>query len=162
GVPLGLFFGTRYGWNVPFLLLAALGCGLLAGASRALPRIGDHLGKSAMAGSPLARMWETLTLPNHLRAFALVLPMMFRAFALVVTVMFGGFAVTPFISPSMVANVGVSERSLPLLYVVGGGLTLVASPIIGKLADRYGKLRMYRIVAPLAAVMMVVVTNLPP
>ena len=62
-------------------------------------------------------MPTTFTQPNHLRAFALI-----------VTLMFGGFAVIPYISPYLVANVGVAEAKLPLVYIAGGGLTLVAAP----------------------------------
>jgi predicted MFS family arabinose efflux permease len=75
--------------------------------------------------------------------------------------MFGGFAITPYISPYYVANVGVAERSLALIYVAGGALTLFSAPAIGRLADRFGKLRVYRIVAPVAAALMLVVTTLP-
>jgi predicted MFS family arabinose efflux permease len=149
GVPFGLYLGTRLGWHAPFLLLAALGCPVLVVALRALPPLREHLGRAPSA-HPLAILRETFTHPNHLRAFALV-----------VSLMFGGFAVIPYISPYLVANVGVSELNLPLVYVAGGGLTLVAAPLIGRLADRYGKLRVYRIVAPVSAVLMFVVTNLP-
>jgi MFS transporter, DHA1 family, inner membrane transport protein len=149
GVPFGLYLGTRLGWHAPFLLLAALGCPVLVVALRALPPLREHLRRTPSA-HPLAILRETFTHPNHLRAFALV-----------VSLMFGGFAVIPYISPYLVANVGVSELNLPLVYVAGGGLTLVAAPLIGRLADRYGKLRVYRIVAPVSAVLMFVVTNLP-
>jgi len=53
-------------------------------------------------------------------------------------------------------------HELPLLYIVGGALTLVASPIFGKLADRYGKLRLFRIVAPVSGLLMFTITALPP
>jgi hypothetical protein len=33
--------------------------------------------------------------------------------------------------------------------------------LIGRLADRFGRLRVYRVVAPISAVLMLVVTNLP-
>ena len=46
--------------------------------------------------------------------------------------------------------------------MAGGVLTLVGGPIIGWLADRYGKLRVYRVVAIISAILMLVVTNLPP
>jgi predicted MFS family arabinose efflux permease len=84
-----------------------------------------------------------------------------KAFALVVTLMFGAFSVIPYLSPFLVFNVGTPETDLPLVYVTGGGLTLFAAPLIGSLADRYGKLRIYRIVAVVSAVLMLVVTNLP-
>ena len=71
------------------------------------------------------RLRDTLTRPDHLRAFALVS-----------VLMIGAFAVIPFISASYVANVGVSEAELPLVFVAGGLLTLVGSPVIGRLADR--------------------------
>ena len=43
GVPLGLYLGTEFGWHVPFLLLAALGCPVLAIAAIALPPLRDHV-----------------------------------------------------------------------------------------------------------------------
>jgi predicted MFS family arabinose efflux permease len=149
GVPFGLYLGTKHGWHAPFLLLAALGVPLLATAMVVLPPLRGHLGHAPRA-HPLAEMWATYTHPNHLRAFALI-----------VTLMFGAFAVIPFLSPYLVANVGVSEASLPWVYIAGGALTLVAAPVIGRLADRHGKLRVYRVVAPISALLMLMVTNLP-
>ena len=37
----------------------------------------------------------------------------------------------------------------------------MGAPLIGRLADRFGKLPVYRVVAAIAAVLMLVVTNLP-
>jgi DHA1 family inner membrane transport protein len=149
GVPFGLYLGTQLGWHAPFLLLAALGCPVLGFAFRVLPPLRGHLNRGGTA-HPLELLRETFTHPNHLRAFCLV-----------ISLMFGGFAVIPYISPYLVANVGVSETSLPLIYIAAGGLTLVAAPIVGRLADRHGKLRVYRVVAPFSAILMLVVTNLP-
>jgi MFS transporter, DHA1 family, inner membrane transport protein len=149
GVPIGIYFGNEYGWNVPFLILAGLGAPVLIGAYRALPPLRDHLNPGAHA-HPLVQIRETFSHPNHLRAFALTL-----------TVMLGGFTVIPFISVYLVANAGVPEKSLPLIYVTGGILTLLGAPIIGRLADHYGKLPVYRVVALLSAFMMLAMTNLP-
>jgi predicted MFS family arabinose efflux permease len=149
GVPFGLYLGTRLGWHAPFLLLAGLGSPVLGLAIRALPPLRGHLGRTPTV-HPLTMLRESFTHPNHLRAFALV-----------VSLMFGGFAVIPYISPYLVANVGVAEVNLPFVYMAGGGLTLVAAPVVGRLADRFGKLRVYRIVAPVSAALMLAVTNLP-
>jgi predicted MFS family arabinose efflux permease len=151
GVPLGLVLGNNYGWHAPFRMLAVLGLVVLPGGAVALPRLRAHLHHPTAGGAgPIAEVWATLSRPEHLRAFALV-----------VTLMVGGFSVIPYISPYLVANVGVKETSLPLVYIAGGGLTLVAAPWIGKLADRHGKFRVYRAVAPVSAALMLVVTNLP-
>ena len=70
----------------------------------------------ASPGRPLRRDRGDATDPNHLRAFALI-----------VSMMLGGFSVIPYISPYLVSNVGVSQASLPLVYIAGARLTLVAA-----------------------------------
>jgi len=149
GVPVGLTLGTAYGWETPFLILAGLGAPILLIAAKVMPPLRDHLQDAARV-SPLKKLGETFSRPNHLRAFALT-----------ATMMLGGFAVIPYISVYFVANVGVTEQELPWVYVVGGLLTLFGAPNIGKLADRFGKLRVFRIVASISALFMIVITNLP-
>jgi MFS transporter, DHA1 family, inner membrane transport protein len=148
GVPFGLYLGNRYDWHAPFLMLVALGLPVLLGGLWALPPLRDHLVKGRVA--TWDRLVETYTHPNHLRAFALV-----------VSLMFGTFMVVPFISPYFVSNVGVREVDLFWIYVGGGACSIVSSPLIGRWADRSGKLWVYRIIAPLSAMIMVLITNLP-
>lgn len=149
GVPVGLALGLRLGWHAPFLVLAVLGLPVLVIAARALPRLDAHVGKAGRE-SPLEQLRATFSEPNHLRAFALM-----------TSLMLGSFAVVPFLSPFLVANVGVKEWQLTIAYIVGGALTLVGAPLSGRMADRYGKLRVYRVVAPLTALIMLAMTNLP-
>jgi MFS transporter, DHA1 family, inner membrane transport protein len=148
GVPFGLFLGTRYGWHSPFLMLVALGVPILFLGLRALPPLRDHLGRTKP--DAWAKLIETYSHPNHIRAFALV-----------VSVMLGTFMVVPFISPYLVSNAGLTEDDLPWIYFGGGICSLVSSPLIGRWADRYGKLRVYRIIAPVSALMMMTLTTLP-
>jgi len=151
GVPFGLVLSNRYGWNAPFLALVGLGVCVLAVGARSLPRLRGHLYQPGHRhASPLSEVRAVLTNPEHLKAYALV-----------VSLMFGGFAVIPYISMYLEANVGVAKEDLPLVYVSGGVLTLISSPLIGRLGDRYGRFQIYRVVAPLAAVLMLAMTNLP-
>ena len=60
------------------------------------------------------------------------------------------------------ANVGLTEDQLPLVYIAGGVLTLFTAPVVGRLADRYGKLLVYCIIVPGSALLMLVITHLPP
>jgi MFS transporter, DHA1 family, inner membrane transport protein len=150
GVPAGIRLGGDLGWQVPFLVLAALGLPVLFAGVRVLPPLREHL-RQATHTHPWRRLVSTFSQPNHLRSFALT-----------VAVMLGSFSVIPYISLSLVANVGVDEtRGLPWVFVTGGILTLVGAPLIGRLADRYGKLPVYRIVATIAICLIFVVTNLP-
>ena len=151
GVPFGLVLSNRFGWNAPFLMLVGLGSFVMAVAVKALPRLRGHLYQPGHRhASPLSEIGAILGNRDHLRAFALV-----------VSMMFGGFAVIPYIGMYLEANVGVSKEDLPLVYIAGGVLTLISSPLIGKLGDRHGRFRVYRVVAPAAAVLTLVMTNLP-
>jgi MFS transporter, DHA1 family, inner membrane transport protein len=147
GVPFGLYLGTRYGWHVPFLALVGLGIPVLILAACALPALEHQPGKHS---HPLRSLAATFADTNHLNAFALI-----------GTLSIGGFAVIPYISPYLVANVGVAETQLPFVYIVAGTLTLFAAPWIGKQADRYGKLLVYRLIAPISALLLLGITYLP-
>ena len=115
-----------------------------------LPPLREHL-HQASHSHPLLQIRETFRHSNHLRAFALTF-----------AVMLGSFSVIPFISVSLVANVGVDEKTgLPWVFVTGGLLTLVGAPLIGWLADHFGNLPVYRVVATISIGLMLVVTNLP-
>ncbi|MEX2091995.1 MAG: MFS transporter [Pirellulales bacterium] len=149
GVPLGLYLGTNFGWHIPFIALAIGGIPALALAPLGLPPLDAHVGK--VHSHPLRSIVETFSHASHLNAFALI-----------ITLTIGSFTVFPYLSPYLVANVGMTEQQLPLVYIAGGGLTLFAAPIIGRLADRYGKLTMYRLIVPVSAVMLLVITHLPP
>lgn len=148
GVPLGLFIGTNYGWQMTFVALAIAGFPALILTRLALPPLTAHVGRSH--SHPLRSLVETFSEPNHLNAFALI-----------VTLMIGSFAVFPYLSPYLVSNVGMTERQLPLVYIAGGALTLFASPAVGKLADSYGKLPIFRIFALGSAMMLLGLTHLP-
>jgi MFS transporter, DHA1 family, inner membrane transport protein len=148
GVPFGLFLGTNYGWHIPFVVLAIGGLPALVLTPLALPALDAHVGK--LHPHPMRSLVETFWHANHLKAFSLI-----------VCLMVGSFTVFPLLSAYLVANVGMSEQELPLVYIAGGALTLFTAPVVGRLADRYGKLRIFRTIAPGSALMLLAITHLP-
>jgi DHA1 family inner membrane transport protein len=149
GVPFGLFLSNRNDdWHAPFLMLAALGLPILFLGMWCLPPLRGHLDKAHV--NQWEKMKETYTHPNHIRAFLLIISMML-----------GTFMVVPFIAPYLVSNAGLTEQQLPWVYFGGGICSFISSFLIGKWADKYGKLRVYRIVAPFSALMMMILTTLP-
>ncbi|MCE9629958.1 MAG: MFS transporter [Planctomycetia bacterium] len=148
GVPLGIVLGTRLGWQAPFFALTALGLPLVGLAAWALPPLAAHV--DGTHRHPVAHLLETLTVPAHRRAYALISLLMVAA-----------FSVIPFISTALVANVGVTESQLPIVFIAGGLLTLVSTPLAGRLVDRFGALWVFRGVVPLSAALMLVLTHLP-
>lgn len=84
-----------------------------------------------------------------------------RAFSFILALMMAGFTVIPFIAAYLVANVAVHEDELALVYMAGGVATLVTAQVIGRLADRYGKKRVFTIVALASTGPILLVTHLP-
>jgi len=149
GVPLGLWFAAQYTWRAPFLVLAATTVVVGVAATRLLPSLTTHLDASARR-RPIAQLRAIFGVPNHLRAFAFTL-----------SLMFAGFTVIPYIAAYNVANVGLSEHDITYIYLIGGLGTLVTAQVIGALADRYGKKRVFTIVAVLSVAPLLITTHLP-
>ena len=147
GVPAGLLLADRFGWHAPFFMLAGCAAVNLALASLALPPIRtavrDH--------EPWRQMRGILAHGVHLRAFAVG----------AVLVMAGGCLV-PFIAPSMVANVGLTQAQLVYAYGAGGLCTIVSMPIVGRLSDRMDKLRLLGWMSAAAVLVVLVLTRLGP
>lgn len=150
GVPLGLYLATRYGWRAPFLMLAAAGTLALPAIARYVPSLRAHVTQAA-GTAPLRRLGAVVTSRGHLRGLA---------FMAMLTL--AGFLVIPFISPYIVANAGVSERSLAYVYFFGGLATAFTSRWAGHLADRHGKARVFAAAAWLSLIPTLLVTNLVP
>ena len=149
GVPLAIWLAAHFSWRTPFLVLAVVSVGVGAAAARLLPPLRAHLAHGA-APHPVEQLRRIFGVPNHLRAFAFTL-----------TLMFAGFTVIPFIAPYYVANVGVAEADLAFVYFAGGCTTLFTAQIIGRLADRHGKKRMFTLVALASIAPILITTHLP-
>lgn len=96
-------------------------------------------------------MREILWHPVHVRAFAVG----------AVLVMSGGCLV-PFIAPSMIANVGLTQAQLAYAYGAGGLASFVSMPIIGRLSDRMDKLTLLAWMSGCCILVVLVLTRLGP
>jgi predicted MFS family arabinose efflux permease len=150
GVPIGLFLAAHFSWRAPFLLLVVVSTLVLLLTCKILPAMRGHI-VEGQSHRPLEQMKAVFGTANHLRAFVFM-------FAL----MFAGFSVIPFISPYMVANVGLKETDLPYLYFFGGLATVFTSRYIGKLADRHGKRQIFTLIGLISIAPLLITTNLPP
>ncbi len=125
GIPVGLFLANAFEWHAPFVLLAALCVPIWLVAARFLPAMPP----SPVRTHPGRQMWEILTHRVHMRGFLLT-----------AALVFAGSSIVPFLSPSLVANTGLSESHLFYVYLCGGLATLLTTPLIGRLSDRHDKL----------------------
>jgi predicted MFS family arabinose efflux permease len=155
GVPLSLFLANHFGWRAPFVFIALLSLGFLVLGWFRLPELRGHLAEADPAvrrrSHPLSAMATVLGDRNARNALVFM--------ALVIA---SGFTVIPFITIFLVTNVGVEQSQVPLIYLFGGTASFFSSRWIGRLADRHGKVRVYRLVAFGALVPLLALTHLPP
>jgi predicted MFS family arabinose efflux permease len=151
GIPLGLVLAEEMNWRWTFIMLAGLSMVLIAAAWIMLPSFRGHVLDNQPKRAPWLLTWDILSDRNHIAAYTLM------AFLVMTT-----FCIVPYLPSFLVANVGMKEEQIKWIYLFGGLGTLLTMAPIGRLADRFGKLQVYQILAVLAAVPLVWVTQLPP
>ncbi len=148
GVPFGVWIAGWMGWHATFFAIAAVATATLVAVALTMRRLTGHL----VAGRRPAQAVVAV-----LRA-----PSAWLAFAFTAALVCAGFLVIPFIAIYLARNLGVSDAQLGFVYLCGGALALVTSPLIGRLADRYGKHRVFTFMACVAMGPTLALTHLPP
>ncbi len=150
GIPFGIYLSNHWNWHVPFLVLT--GIGVLAGLLIAwfMKPVAEHL-KAPQEHSAFRHLWNTVAEPRYLLAFIAV--------TFLAT---GGFMLMPFSSAFTVSNLGIALASLPTIYLATGIATIFAGPLVGRAADRLGKMRVFFAGTALTIVMVLVYTHLGP
>ena len=151
GVPASLYLANHFGWRFPFVAIAVAALGFLALGWRVLPPVRGHLPAADVRAHPFAAMAEVLRDANHLRAMGFM-----------ALVMFSSFMVIPYITIYMVGNVKVTQDDIPLIYLFGGVASFFSARWIGRVADRHGKVRVFRLVAGAAIVPLLLQTHMMP
>lgn len=150
GVPFGLAIATYFNWRAPFIFLGVLSILVLIGIYLYVPNMKGHFeGTITGQNSPKVVFGNVIKNKNQQKALLFM-----------VLLMFGQFTIIPFISMSMVNNVGFTEAQLTFIYLLGGGATIFTSPAIGRLADRKGNLLVYIVFAILNLIPLYIITNL--
>jgi predicted MFS family arabinose efflux permease len=148
GVPLGLVLATDFSWHVPFYAIAGLCVPILLAVSRCVPALRGHLGP-VREQHPWARMLAVLAEPNHRMAFVFMAALAAAA-----------FTIFPTMAPYMVQNVGLTEKQLPFIYLTGGLCTFFSMNLIGRWADRSGKLYVFTLMSLSATIPITALTHL--
>ena len=150
GVPLSLWLANHLGWRAPFVLIAALSVVFIGVGLRFLPELRHHLSEEKRAHL-LSATFSVLGDANHRHA------LLFSAL-----IIFSGFTVIPYLTVYAVNNVGIDQHDIPFVYLLGGAATFISARLIGHWADKYGKVEVYRRVALLATLPLLVATHVGP
>jgi predicted MFS family arabinose efflux permease len=128
GVPLGIWLGAHWGWRSTFTMIVVLSLAMGILAHRALPPVPQQRSKEGI--------WPTLQIRRHHQMFVFTL-----------CLVMAGFTVIPHISPFLVQNLGLPEAELAYVYLTGGAATFFSGRWIGRMADKYGKFKVFAWVA---------------
>ncbi len=150
GVPFALYLSNLFSWHAPFLLVGALGLFVIPFIVKFIPAMTDHIAKQTNE-----RKIDVLT--NVVKSPTQRLALLFSAL-----MMMGHFMIIPFINPYMEFNNGYPKSITPMIYLVGGIAAFVSANILGKVADTYGKLKVFSVSILLSFLFVWLITNLPP
>lgn len=146
GVPLSLWVADQTSWNMAFYLLA--GASFLCSLAQLItfPNFKSHLTQN----SKVTQVFIDLKKSSNQK---LALVFMFL-------VVLSHFIVVPYIAPYWVSNANFPEQDLPYMYFFGGLCTVVTTPLFGRLADRFGRSKMMKVLIPLSLLPLYLLTNL--
>ena len=153
GVPLGLLLANQVpslGWRAPFFFIVVLALIFFCVGFKMLPSLTGHMQRTRH-GNILQQIFIVAKDPAHLRGFGFI-----------GLIMMGGFTVIPYIALYFTANVGLPESFITVGYLCGGIATFFTSQVIGRMADHFGKLRVFCCVAVASLIPILVTTHLGP
>ena len=145
GVPVGLQLAHYFGWRSPFLYLAAFAAVTWGVAFRFIPSVRGHL----QSGTSKGQAFKELLRDRNAG----------RAILFMAVMVLGHFSIIPLLSAHLVGDVALPEKFLFLVYVVGGVLSVVTAPRVGRLADRHGRQRVFTYLAVAGSVIILAIAN---
>ncbi|MFT6851216.1 MAG: putative MFS family arabinose efflux permease [Sphingobacteriales bacterium] len=148
GVPFGIYFGTFYGWQMPFYTTGIISIFIFILAIFKIPSLKEHL----LEKNPI-RVPAAIKLIFKDKNIT-------KSFLFLALLIFGQFTILPFLSPYMVSNVGFREDQLTYIYLFGGLLTVFSGPLIGKLGDKKGNTNIFIIWALISLIPIFLITRL--
>ncbi len=148
GVPLGIFLSEAYSWHAPFYFVAAIGVFVFIAVFINVPNVTSHL-KGPHDKSKL-HLYKHIWGDKNM-VYALLFSM---------CMVLSHFSIIPYISDYLVNNIGFSmKKDLIFMYIVGGILSSICAPFIGKLADKHGRYKLYFVLSILACIPILLISN---
>ncbi|MDF3819688.1 MFS transporter [Leptospira sp. 96542] len=148
GLPIGIYISNLWGWQSPFLMIAAFSGVVGFLIYFFLKPLNAHL-DDKMEKQAFLHLLKTISQPRY-----------FPAFIVTTLLATGGFMLMPFGSAFSVHNLGVHLEDLPTVYMVTGMVSIIGGPIMGRLSDSIGKYNMFVIASGFAAITILYFTRL--
>lgn len=148
GIPIGWELANRYNWHAPFWMIGLLGIPVGIIMIIYMKPVTAHLDKKTDKNA-FHHLVHTLRNPDYLLAFLTTL-----------LLSVGGYMMMPFGSAFSTHNMGLSKSEITWLFISSGLLSFIFGPLVGKMADKVGRLNTFYIATLITAVMVYIYTNL--
>ena len=148
GLPIGLYLANQFDWHAPFWLIVAFGTVLGIIIYFKMQPVNAHLQKN-IDHKAFIHLWKNISKPLHIRAFL--------GTGLLAT---GGFMLMPFGSAFSINNLGLTMAQLPTVYFITGLFSIFTGPMLGRLADKMGHIRLFLIGSIVTGLLVYIYTNL--
>ena len=149
GLPIGIILGKNIDWHAPFYFITILSLIVLIFTWLKMPSITSHI-NNLNFDATLQKIKGLFLNPNVRWSF------LFMSL-----LMISGLTVVPFLSDYIVNNIKLSEDNLHHVYFYGGLATAISGPLTGRLADKFGKPRVFLIAGLISVIPIYIMTHLP-
>jgi predicted MFS family arabinose efflux permease len=147
GLPVGLYFANLFDWHAPFLLIVGISIPMFFLILLRLKPVTAHLALQKDQ-SAFSHLLATVTKPRYLQGFLGT-----------ILLSTGGFMLMPFGSTFSINNLGVTFDQLPIIYLITGICSMIAGPLIGRLSDGLGSIKIFTIGSILTIIIVVIYCN---
>ncbi|WP_353484984.1 MFS transporter [Haliscomenobacter sp.] len=147
GLPVGLYFANLFDWHAPFLLIVGISIPMFFLILLRLKPVTLHLALQKDQ-SAFSHLLATVSKPRYLQGFLGT-----------ILLSTGGFMLMPFGSTFSINNLGVTFDQLPIIYLVTGVCSMIAGPLIGRLSDSIGSIKVFTIGSILTIIIVVIYCN---
>lgn len=150
GIPISLYLANAWGWQMPFFMIVGLAFTIWLLIVFKLKPITEHL-QVKSDKSAFLHLLHTISNRNYRIGFLST-----------ALLSLGGFMMMPWGSAFSINNLNVTQEQLPLLFMISGIATLLIMPVIGKLSDKFDKLKLFSIASIWMMIVAVIYTGLTP
>jgi predicted MFS family arabinose efflux permease len=148
GIPIGLYLANIWGWHAPFLWVAVMAIIIALLIVIKMRPLTGHLSVQ-QDKSAFSHLLHTIAKKDYRIGFTATALMSI-----------GGFMMMPFGSAFAINNLQVTQKQLPLLFMVAGISSLFVMPMIGKLSDKIDKFKIFTAASAWMIIMVLIYTNL--
>lgn len=150
GIPISLYLANHWGWQSPFLMVVGIASIVAILILSKMQPVTKHLTEQR-DHSAVKHLLNTISNRQYRIGYTAT------AFLSI-----GGFMMMPFGSAFAINNLHVTPEQLPLLFMVSGMGALIIMPLVGRLADKIDKVKIFTVASLYMMVMVVIYTNLTP